>query len=67
MAVHEDSRWTHAICDPCWNKREPSRVASRVTTFPDERCCVCGEPTNSGIYFRADPAELKCEGRDLVG
>ena len=33
--------------------REPHRI---VVEYPDT-CCSCGEPTRSGIYERADPAD----------
>lgn len=56
------SKWTHAICDECWKKREPDREPHRFV--PEARvlegCCFCLEPTRSGIYVREDPALTKC-------
>lgn len=61
------SRWTHAICAPCWNERHPERpieTTSRIVeSFRiDEPCCFCGETTSAGIYLRADPQTTLCKG-----
>lgn len=61
------SRWTHALCDACWAKREPDRIPTRLRAGPDsptmasEPCCFCGQPT-CGIYIRHDPATAPCGG-----
>ena len=60
--------WRHHCCDDCWPK-----VAVEVCGHPFapepfrlkepeiETCCWCHGPTTSGIYVRADPAELQCQ------
>lgn len=52
--------WTQAICEACWNERNPDRPATAIKPeFADEeRCCWCGKATRSGIYVRADPAKV---------
>lgn len=66
------SRWTHPQCERCWISQEqitnadgttsirrPTRVLDAEATF----CCWCQSLTISGIYRRADPAELpNCTG-----
>lgn len=37
---------------------KPDRIPVRITTYPEERCAWCGQPTTSGIYVRADPRLL---------
>lgn len=56
------SNWTHLICCACWNKRNPEKAVSEAETEGGTPCCVCGKPTESGIYFREDPATLLCKG-----
>jgi hypothetical protein len=56
------SRWTHAICQDCWDEQSPDRPAVRAVLGEDELCCWCSEETSSGIYLRANPASLDCEG-----
>lgn len=50
--------WTHAICDDCWKRRFPERQPHRVRQIDNlaDICCYCHIPTDSGIYFREDPA-----------
>lgn len=55
------SKWTHAICDDCWDKKNPERPSPRRASGDREICCFCAMGTNSGIYIREDPAKLKCE------
>lgn len=56
--------WRHTICEACWRRLNPDRVSVKLR--PEhrerERCCVCGEEHESGIYFRADPVEMLCGG-----
>lgn len=47
--------WTHAQCDNCWNKRENTRIPTRLTDPDTESCCYCGIYTRSGIYRREKP------------
>jgi hypothetical protein len=58
------SRWTHAICDVCWVKREPGRQPFQIGAGlrEKEKCCFCGKPTWAGIYIRTDPESLLCQG-----
>ena len=41
-------------CFACWNSNNPDRPVPEGTLDrgPDEICCYCGRPTNSGIYTR---------------
>jgi hypothetical protein len=59
--------WMHAICDQCWDRREPRRVPVRVEDVdPAARCCVCGAPC-AGIYVRHNPQDRAlqhCGGHD---
>ncbi len=56
---HPDSKWTHNICEKDYAMMEPGREPVRlrdVKGFPvGEACCWCGEYTDSGIFYRADP------------
>ena len=56
------SKWTHAICNECWNARNPEREPYRVTEAEEEKCCFCGLETLSGIYTREDPSKTLCKG-----
>jgi hypothetical protein len=52
--------WTHPICDTCYSgmhgDREPVRLNEAVRE--DEKCCLCGTITRSGIYVRLDPKDV---------
>ena len=56
------SKWTHAICQPCWEQRADTSEPFRLTVCPPEPCCFCGVSTDSGIFVRADPRPLRCQG-----
>lgn len=59
------SRWTHNLCEKCWNERNPGRDASRLVedVRAEEVCCNCGTPNRDGIYQRADPDTMpRCFG-----
>lgn len=56
------SKWNHLLCEACWNDRNPGRKAVIVPSSSIDRCCVCGQPTGSGIYVRANPVEMACDG-----
>jgi hypothetical protein len=56
------SAWTHAACLPCYGRTQPGRTPYRVVGAEEELCCLCGEPTSSGIYVRADPKSFGCKG-----
>lgn len=47
--------WTQAICNDCWDERNPERKSPRKNTGMAEKCCWCGFGTCSGIYVREDP------------
>jgi hypothetical protein len=54
----------HLLCEACWKRgcsEEPDRVDS-----PEGPCCMCGEPTRSGIFVRELPALMRCQGRGVV-
>lgn len=70
-------RWSHAICERCWNLRNPDSMIldptatdpSLPTRFPElfsVPCCFCGKPQMSGIYTREDPAKIPCGGKGPV-
>lgn len=53
--------WTQPICDRCWQvfgdpTREPVRMSEELREI--ERCAWCGNGHKSGIYSRANPAEV---------
>jgi len=58
------SRWTHAVCDDCWNRVQPDREPHRFVEDARqiEVCCYCAEFTLSGIYQRQDPSLVGCGG-----
>jgi hypothetical protein len=56
------SRWTHSICEGCWEKRDPNREPVRVKDREVEIYCFCGLTHASGIYVREDPAKTLCRG-----
>lgn len=48
---------TQPVCDDCWWKwrdREPVRMKNA----DEEKCCLCGDTTHSGIYIRVNPARV---------
>jgi hypothetical protein len=62
------TEWTHNICERDWYIgshgvlengvfREPTRAKDTAGV-----CCVCGAPTVSGIFIRADEKYLRCRG-----
>jgi hypothetical protein len=58
------SRWTHSICDACWEKREPQQYLDpyRLEDQEEETCCFCSQRHRSGIYIRSHWADLPCNG-----
>lgn len=50
--------WNHAVCDDCWAAQERDRVPVRLREPKAEFCGWCGHKTESGIYRRADPADV---------
>lgn len=56
------SRWTHPICEACWNEQHPDRKTACSEVGDEETCYFCGFRTTSGIYVREDPTKTKfCE------
>ena len=63
MSYTTNSSWTHAICDACWRRRNPDRHPVRAVLGAEElRCCFCGDWTETGIFVRHAPEELRCRG-----
>ena len=56
------SKWTHPICPACWKIHADTREPYRVIESPPEPCCFCGLSTDAGIFVRADPRPLRCQG-----
>jgi len=61
-AVSDRSKWTHSICQKCWDEMNPGRVAIKATGADLEKCCFCGMLHDSCIYVRRDPAAVACNG-----
>lgn len=55
--------WRHAICDKCWQKREPGKEPIRLKDADPVDCCFCNKRTHSRIFVRADSADMPCGGR----
>ena len=45
---------TVACCRDCWQKHQPGREPTRLTTPEQEQCFYCGKQTSDGIYIRAN-------------
>jgi hypothetical protein len=58
--------WTQAVCDDCWDERNPDRLSPRRGSGYHETCCWCGGNTRSGIYVREDPATVPFPADDAV-
>lgn len=58
------SRWTHPICETCYDKKYPGAVPFGLTIEyrEVEQCCFCLGLTFAGIYVRHDPDEIMCKG-----
>ena len=58
------SRWTHSVCDECYDKISGGEPASphRLIGAGEDKCCVCGNQHASGIYLRIDPSKTLCKG-----
>lgn len=57
--THSRNRINHAVCDECWNERNPAREPLRIQDLGrnpvEEICCYCGHITSGGIYVQDDP------------
>jgi hypothetical protein len=58
--------WTQAVCDDCWDERNPDRLSPHLGAGYRERCSWCGTCTVSGIYVREDPASVPFPADDTV-
>lgn len=67
------STWNHRICERCWfdgpgklndEPREQlhGRQPVRVVDYPPGLCCYCGGITILGIFTRAKPTDVPCQG-----
>lgn len=57
-------RWTHCLCNKCWLLAGLPTKPERVEPRPDDICCRCRVRTRSGIYIRANPRAMSCQGED---
>lgn len=51
--------WNQPICEQDWLLRYPHRVPVRIKDAEEETCAYCGKVTDSGIYVREDPNEVR--------
>jgi len=56
------SRFTHSICDDCWDKQHPLKPSIRMKHRIIDTCCFCSKKHSSGIFVRQDPADMPCNG-----
>jgi hypothetical protein len=56
------SRWTHEICDACWETQHGQREPMRIVDPREVECCFCGTKNKSGIFVRANPLDIHCGG-----
>jgi hypothetical protein len=50
------------MCEICWLLLNPNHPPITVRGGDPEKCCWCGNETESGIFVRYDPTELRCGG-----
>lgn len=64
LSRKDETRWTHAMCDGCWTRRQGTRAPVRLEPQARVRewCCFCGAETRDGIYARHDPDQTPCQG-----
>jgi hypothetical protein len=60
------SKWTHAICEKCWDKNNSERKPIKIKDGGEETCCFCGGLNTDGIFIRADGDKLLCEGKCAI-
>lgn len=61
------SKFTHSLCSKCYTELEPGRTPARIVNPRTETCCNCGVEHKEGIYYRSEPAKLKCKGVHIEG
>lgn len=61
-------KWTHAICEGCWENEFPHRGSPPVAlaNAEVEHCCFCGIETANGVYVRHAPAGMQCQLPKMV-
>ena len=49
--------WVHSFCHECYTRwsRHQEDVVMFTVRGDSSRCCLCGERTTDGIYYRDDP------------
>lgn len=52
--------WTHCVCRACWERSFPQQAPHRFQNDALYECCLCGTPTDEGIYMRLRPG--MCRG-----
>lgn len=58
------NKFNHAICQACWDKKNPNREAYHLVEPEEEVCCYCGNTTLSGIYVRDMETPKHCQHKD---
>jgi hypothetical protein len=58
------NRFTHVICQLCWNDHFAQQRGAPVKMVgaSPEPCCFCGTVTSDGIYVREYPERVRCRG-----
>ena len=58
------SKFTHNICEDCWNIKNPDKQV--IKTYVDyrdgDKCCYCGNIHCSDIFVRDLPSNCACNG-----
>lgn len=57
------SKWTHSLCEKCYQELEPGSNPAKIREANTEACCKCEVVHSSGIYYRTDPNKLACKGK----
>lgn len=60
------SKWTHSMCEVCYQILEPDRLIVRLINPDLEACCRCSQGHQSGIYYRAHPDMFPCKGMTVT-
>ena len=59
------SKWTHSLCEACYQVLETEREPAQPVESIRERavCGRCQKSHHSGISYRGDPQQFTCGGR----
>jgi hypothetical protein len=49
---------TQPICPGCWAILHLGRPPERIAGADEEDCCLCGDPTVSGLTVHVDPTTV---------